>query len=169
MSSTETQETLETQESKTTSSTTVGWNKDAFNGEMAPAGGIKAILGKTVHITGRKSFKVDHNPTSKFDKPDADGKVTKYIVTTQEKFPIVIKAQQQQVSNWYVSEGHYNQLSRLAPDGKAETLDAMLAEGNVTPEIIPCKVKGGGYGKYFTWLTPEAYAKAVNNGDIYKE
>ena len=158
-------ETLDTQETKETSQ----WNENAFSGEMPLSAGIREILGKTINVVNRKTFQVKHDPAKNtFDTPDSDGMVTKYIVITKQKFPITIKDQLQQVSNWYVSKGHYDQLNKLSTDGKSETLDKMFEDGNVTPDLIPCKIKGGKFGKYFSWLTPAAYAKAEKNGDLYQ-
>ncbi len=141
----------------------------AFSGQIPPAGGIKAVLGQTVKITSRKQFRVDHNPANKFDTPDTDGKVTKYVVITEEPYSALVKGETIKVSSFFASQSHYDQLKNLVPDGKSETLDKMFEDGKISPEIVPCKVKGGTCGKYFTWLTPEAHAKAQANGDLYKE
>ncbi len=145
------------------------WNENAFSGEMPPSAGIREILGKTINIINRKVFQVKFDPVKNtFDTPDSEGMVTKYMIITKQKISVTIKDKLQQVSNWYVSKGHYDQLNKLASDGKPDTLDRMFAEGMVTPELVPCKIKGGKFGKYYTWLTPAAYTKAVKNGDLYK-
>ena len=158
-------ETLDTQETKETSQ----WNENAFSGEMPPSAGIREILGKTINIIDRKIFRVKFDPVKNtFDTPDSEGMITKYMVVTKQKLPITIKDKLQQVSNWYVSKGHYDQLNKLSTDGKSETLDRMFAEGKVTPNLVPCKIKGGKFGKYFSWLNPAAYEKAEKNGDLYQ-
>ena len=164
-------ETLDKNEPNETPETnkTKEWSIDNFNGEMPQSGGIKSILGKTIRIINRKKFKVDYNPESKFDKPDDDGKVTKYIITTYEKYTVLVKGKDTSVSNFFVTAVHYDQLKNLVPDGKSETLDKMFEDGKITPEIVPCKRKGGSYGKYYTWLTPQAYKKADESGDLFKD
>lgn len=86
-----------------------------------------------------------------------------------QKHSVKVKGETKEVNNFFVSQGHYNQLSKLVPDEKPETLDKMFEDGKVSPEIVPCKINGGKFGKYFTWLTPEAYKKVDESGELFKE
>jgi len=142
------------------------FNDSVFDGTFEPTSDIKHILGKTVKINNREKFKVDHNPNSKFDKIEEDGRVWKYTVSTVEKLNAPVKGENKQASRWYVTEGHYNQLDKVAPDGLAGTVDKMLSNGIVMPELVPCKIKGGKFGRYYSWLKPIAYEKFVKEDKI---
>ena len=161
----------ETNESKETNETKKfeKFKDNAFDGTFEPTSDIKHILGKPVKINNREKFQVEPNPNSKFDKIEEDGMVWKYTVSTVEKFEATVKEEKKQVSKWYVTEGHYNQLDKMAPDGQADTVDRMLSEKTVMPELIPCKIKGGKFGKYYSWLKPDAYKKFVKDDKIITE
>ncbi len=143
-------------------------NADSF-GDIPPSVNIKEILGKTINIIGRYPFRIKHDSNSKYDKPDSDGMVTKYVVQTKQKFKAMYKGEQTDISNWYVSEGHYYQLDKLASDKNANTLDQMFVEGQQSPELVPCKKLGGQSDAYYTWLTPAAYKKELADGKLKTE
>jgi hypothetical protein len=156
-------------DSQSETNETKKFNDNVFDGTFEPTSDIKHILGKTVKINKREKFKVDHHPNNKFDKIEEDGRVWKYTVSTVEKLDAPVKGETKQVSKWYVTEGHYNQLDKVAPDGVASTVDKMLSDGIVMPEFIPCKIKGGKFGKYYSWLTPDAYKKFLKEDKILIE
>lgn len=140
-------------------------NSNAF-GDIPPSANIKSILGKTINIIGRYKYQIKYDPSSKYDQPDSNGMVTKFVIKTKQSIKVLHKDGPKETSNWYVVEGHYNQLDKLASDGKGASLDKMFENGTVSPEIVPCKKLGGQSKSYYTWLNPTIYEKELKEKKI---
>lgn len=156
-------DTTQTNETNETNEPTM--NDNAF-GDIPPTANIKSILGKTINVIGRYTYKIKHDPSSKYDKPDSEGMVTKYVIKTKQKIKVLTKDGPKDVSNWYVVEGHFKQLDKLASDNNGASLDKMFEGGTVSPDLVPCKKLGGQSKSYYTWLNPINYEKELKEKKI---
>lgn len=140
-------------------------NRDGF-GDIPPSANIKEILGETINIIGMYSYQIKHDPNSKYDKPDDKGMVTKYVVKTKQQLQATHKGEKKDISNWYVSISHYEQLKRLSTDHNISSLKKMFENGEESRDLIPCKKLGGQAKSYYTWLSPDAYKRELDEGKL---